>query len=409
MVVVVMERNSNIYRWENRLEKEIGRINGIYERKPRKALDQIDIKEILRFHDEGFTQGLSHARIVNYLQRLRELRIFFFDKSFIDCTKTDIKNYVGKIEKSKYSENSKQGYKIAIKKFYQFLRGFEWKSKKYPEEVDWIDTSNNKNSNKLPEELLTQKDVRSLIDGCNNIRDKALISVLYESGCRIGELLSLERKHVQFDKYGATLNASGKTGSRRIRIVNCVPFLANWFENMPITKEDTPLWLGLGTRNKNRGIRYPTVESILNKLKVRIKFKKAVNPHLFRHSRATHLAPHLKEPQMREFFGWSKRSNMPSIYVHLSGRDIDNSILEINGVKEKKVDNNNLINGEALKPIECPICKNKNPPGSSLCKCGFDLTKSFSYQDELNLMREKMEKYEEVLAYFHKEQRKNKI
>jgi integrase/recombinase XerD len=39
--------------------------------------------------------------------------------------------------------------------------------------------------------------------------------------------------------------------------------------------------------------------------------KKAVNPHAFRHSRATFMAKHLKEPEMREFFGWGKDSEMP--------------------------------------------------------------------------------------------------
>ncbi len=43
---------------------------------------------------------------------------------------------------------------------------------------------------------------------------------------------------------------------------------------------------------------------------------------------------HLKEPEMREFFGWGKNSEMPAVYVHLSGRDVDNSVLGIYGIKE---------------------------------------------------------------------------
>ncbi len=46
------------------------------------------------------------------------------------------------------------------------------------------------------------------------------------------------------------------------------------------------------------------------------------------------MAKYLKEPEMREFFGWGRDSEMPSVYVHLSGRDVDSSVLSIYGIKE---------------------------------------------------------------------------
>jgi len=45
-----------------------------------------------------------------------------------------------------------------------------------------------------------------------NPRDKAFISLLYESGCRIGELLNLKIKNVEFDANGAVLIVNVKTG-----------------------------------------------------------------------------------------------------------------------------------------------------------------------------------------------------
>ena len=43
-------------------------------------------------------------------------------------------------------------------------------------------------------------------------RDKAFIMTLWESGCRVGEILALRIRHVAFDEYGAILRVSGKTG-----------------------------------------------------------------------------------------------------------------------------------------------------------------------------------------------------
>jgi len=41
---------------------------------------------------------------------------------------------------------------------------------------------------------------------------------------------------------------------------------------------------------------------------------------------------------MKQYFGWVQGSDMASVYVHLSGRDVDNALLKLNGleVKEEK-------------------------------------------------------------------------
>ena len=68
---------------------------------------------------------------------------------------------------------------------------------------------------------------------------------------------------------------------------------------------------------------------VFKKIARKAGIEKKVYPHLFRHSRATQLARYLTEMEMKIFFGWSKNSNMPSVYVHLSGRDIDEKIIQL--------------------------------------------------------------------------------
>ncbi|MHC1629700.1 MAG: hypothetical protein ACXQTG_01945 [Methanoculleaceae archaeon] len=50
----------------------------------------------------------------------------------------------------------------------------------------------------------------------NDSPDRAFISALDESGCRIGEFLPFMIRHLEFDEYGALLHVHGKTGSRRV-------------------------------------------------------------------------------------------------------------------------------------------------------------------------------------------------
>lgn len=44
----------------------------------------------------------------------------------------------------------------------------------------------------------------------------------------------------------------------------------------------------------------------------------------------------LTEAQMRVYFGWIKDSEIPSIYVRLSGRDVDATLLKHYGVKAEE-------------------------------------------------------------------------
>jgi hypothetical protein len=69
---------------------------------------------------------------------------------------------------------------------------------------------------------------------------------------------------------------------------------------------------------------------------------------------------------MREFFGWERRSDSPSTYIHLSGRDVDDSILSIYG-KSESVKTQEPI----LKVEDCPRCKEPYDPAAMFCKrCG---------------------------------------
>ena len=209
-----------------------------------------------------------------------------------------------------------------------------------------------------------------MVDVADNLRDKTFVLVLYESGCRIGEILSLQLKHVQFDEYGAVLLVNGKTGQRRVRIILSAPKLNQWAENHPLKKNpDAPLWITIGTNSRNRVWIYGTAKDVLKKLAVKAGIKKRVYPHLFRHSRATHLANHLTEAQMKQYFGWVQGSDMASVYVHLSGRDVDNALFKLNGMEvsgEKRE--------EELKALTCPRCKTRNSPDAKFCSnCGFCL------------------------------------
>jgi hypothetical protein len=192
---------------------------------------------------------------------------------------------------------------------------------------------------------------------------------LYESGGRIGEVGSMRIKDVEFMKDYAAVRLVGKTGTRRVPIVAAVPYLQLWLEHHPDKNNpNAPLWPKF---SDGKPMTYPALAKVLKVATERADLKKRITPHKLRHARATFLATKLTEAQMNAIFGWKQGSDMPSTYVHLSGRDVDQAILGIYGLKKEKEEETGK---PKLTPKECPRCHQKNPATNRFCfNCGMAL------------------------------------
>ena len=333
---------------------------------------------LMKFYHSCVAEGLSLARIEKCFSHLYPVACLL-KKPFTECTKEDLIKLVEVIERKDISEWTKHDYKVVLKKFFRWLRGTE----EYPDEVKWIKAKSVRN-NQLPEEILTEEEIKKIVSFATNPRDRAFVLVLYESACRIGELLSLRIKNMQSDAYGCVLLVNGKTGSRRVRIISSAPALSTWLESHPFKNDPmAPLWIVIGTRNHHEMMSYASACALLRRLAKRAGIKKRVNPHSFRHARATHLANVLTEAQMKQYFGWVQGSDMASIYVHLSGRDVDNALLKLHGLaqNEKKEE-------DILKLRICPKCQEKNDPVSKFCRrCGSALDIKIAMELENEILK----------------------
>lgn len=244
-------------------------------------------------------------------------------------------------------------------------KGYSYGRGEYPDMVKWIKTTVKTNRLQKPTDLLTPDDVKKIANHTNNLRDRALVLVLFESGARIGELQQIKIKDVVFDNYGSLLDLHGKTGSRRVRLISSSQAISNWLQDHPEkSKEnfrDSILFASLWGKNRGKLLSYPQINLLLREAAKKAGIKKPVRPHWFRHSRATLLAKKLPEPVMCNFFGWVPGSKEVGTYVHLSGRDIDRAILKTHGIKIEEDTN------EKFEAIVCPRCNIKNDPSLKFC------------------------------------------
>jgi len=169
-----------------------------------KKLSARNSELIFKFEKECYSHGLSDARVLFYASKLLVISRKT-GKDLDVLTKEDIKEIVAEIEKGtyeytlnkrvrkgKYSEWSKAGFKLTIKKFYQWLDGLEWDSKRYPERADWIRSG--ERTAKLNEPIiLSKEEILRLFKAAEGTREKALVTFMYESGCRCpDELLNMK-------------------------------------------------------------------------------------------------------------------------------------------------------------------------------------------------------------------------
>lgn len=345
---------------------------------------------VRRYLDEREANGVRLTTLVGDAGHLRQFAVFMGDRALETLTREDVTRFVNQrtsirrwrsgrtvttSSKRELSQNTLNLRKVILKAFVKWLRGAD----EYPPEVKWLRASRDKNAETMPvEQILIDEDLKRMIQVQDSPQGKALIATLYDSGTRASEFISLRLRDVTFDEYGAVLTlpkdaTNLKTGSRRIRVLRCTPYLRAWVDNHPRKGEGkAPLWISTAMRNPGERFHASALNYIVAQAAKAAGLDKDVWPHLFRHSRATACAKEgWPEAEMRHLFGWSKDSDMPSRYVHLSGKDYEENMLRRAG----KLDPNQTT-PQPLATRTCQ-CGRENAATNDYCDlaaCGRPLT-----------------------------------
>lgn len=351
-----------VYKITDTIEKKLREINSNNNITPKNR------KTLVRFERDLRAEHMCLNRIDKYLRYFTKFAVSL-KKDFEKVTIDDIKDLVVWIDEQGWSDYTKLEMKGMIKRFYKWLEG---DNEEYPKKVRWLKPRLRASERKImPEDVLTQEEVKDMVDKTHNIFHKAFIASLYESGCRISEFRNIKLKDVEFDDMGCIIRVNGKTGQRRLRLIISVPYLSVWFNSHPLRLDrNGHLWVSLNKRKNPAEYQRITEFSIRRILKTAAKkaeVQKRINPHSFRHSRATHLATFLTEQELKVYMGWTAASKMASVYVHLSGRDIDRAVLKANGIEVDENGNNK----PKMAVVSCPRCKGINPEDNDICtQCG---------------------------------------
>jgi len=276
-----------------------------------------------------------------------------------------------------YSPSTISDFTKVLKKFVKYC----WKDEndEFPKFWNEIHAEKIRSRYSNADQMISYDELQSLLNSCKNLRDKALISLLWDSGIRASELLKLRIKDFQKSSDGlyAVLNIQEGsknykqrtvilTGDSVVLVPQYIEFLKGHLKDD--FKEDGFLFIGLGKENPGMNLTYDDLRSIIQKKAKRSGLQKQISPHLFRHSAATRMASENVPVQVfTKQMGWSS-NKMADNYSHLNSKDQIKAILKAQGIP--------ISDEELKKPLSkvnrrCPRCHVVNTGSARFCSnCG---------------------------------------
>ncbi len=236
-------------------------------------------------------KGLADNTLESYQRDLKKY-VSFLQKNNVQCFKEtsrkQITDYLNLQHENGLAPSSISRSLASLRSFYQFLL-----KEQVMQENPATDLETPRMEKKLPH-VLSFSDIELLLEqpqtNCEiGMRDKAMLELIYATGIRVSELVSLNLNHANI-KMGF-LRCDGKGGKERMIplgsvAIHCLQdYLARSRRKLLKNQDEKALFLNQhGKRLTRQGF-----WKILKKYVLRAGINADITPHTLRHSFATHL------------------------------------------------------------------------------------------------------------------------
>lgn len=256
-------------------------------------------------------EGLSQKTIERYYREIYNM-LYSLGKSVDEITSFDIRTYLIRYRQTHdISNRTLDNMRRCYSSFFSWLYKEEIINRNPCISVPQIKYDK---TIKLP---FSSVEMEKIKRSCTSKRDRAIIEILYATGCRVSELSSLNRTDIDYIKQTAIVH--GKGGKDRVVYITDVAmlYLTEYLEQ----RADTDMALFIGRRGRlSKG----GIESILKKLGQAAGVED-VHPHRYRRTLATNLLDRGADIQeVAEVLGHEDISTT-KIYCYITQQNISNT------------------------------------------------------------------------------------
>jgi len=144
-----------------------------------------------------------------------------------------------------------------------------------------LEIPNPKRNKTLPD-ILSIKEIKSMIEFTSNAKHKLVIKILYGCGLRVNEIVNIKTNDLDFEENLIKIRLSKGKKDRFVKIPNSVKDELKNYSNLNNSEY-------LFESNRGGRLTKKTIAKIVQNSAKKAGIKKRVYPHLLRHSFATHL------------------------------------------------------------------------------------------------------------------------
>jgi site-specific recombinase XerD len=256
-----------------------------------------------RFISHLELKGFSPKTIRNYVQVVSQFSRHI-GKSPIKMTRSDVENYLLHLKRVKKLEAR------TINLHFYGLRSFC--SFMLPESDIMKPFGRMREPHRQPQ-LLSRQEAEKVIEAAENLKHKAIISLLYSSGIRLSECVHLTITDV--DSGRMVLHILGGKGAKdryAVLAARTLEILRDYYR-----KYRPAQWLFEGGKD-GQPLHPRTVGNIVSTTAFKAGLARTVSPHILRHSFATHLLEAGTPLQVIQQLLGHARIETTSLYTHVS-------------------------------------------------------------------------------------------
>ncbi|BAK14700.1 integrase [Solibacillus silvestris StLB046] len=262
-----------------------------------------------KYQQDKKIEGYSTLTLKTYCFQYNLLLRFFGDIDMNGFSTEKLKEYL--IQSGNHLKPSSLGHRIRCVKSL-----FRWSHEEgYILKNPAAKLKEPKLGKRIPK-FLSELEIEHLREACQTTMENALFEFMYSTGCRIGEVVKLDRHDIDFRTNSVIVQGKGDKEREVYFNTRCSIWLKRYLDE----REDDDPCLFITDRKPKRRMSIDNLRYIIKRVSNRAGIKKCIHPHQLRHSYATHMINNGAPIDVIQSLLGHEKSETTKIYAQLSGK-----------------------------------------------------------------------------------------